>query len=397
MLRTASLTNHQNAVEIIEEEFGVKWLTKKANLHKTSHPVPLQWKETRTALSEYPTKGVFKISEKIISLTSFAEDLRLARDLENYKTAISPRLKGSEFLKVRYEIYASALCVREGFETKFIIPSQSYRTADLFLSWENINLHVECTQRDPYIPVKPKLEGPTETLLSRIKGQNHAGLEIIVVALSALEEEIIPDIVKNLEHLSPNTSEYLFHGSGYGIYAHPLPPPEGDGYWMTAFGKPPFTLRNGIFIPAGQNPAWAEARVAEDKSGQKFLKDHWRGYLHTINSHNLAKVVETFNRKRQQIPKDGPGIIFVDLDVSHVSVRDIPLYLEIVTQGLIRCFAPAINTRIWAIILTTVPVPILTGEGITKFITLHRSIKVVRNPYAPIPPNFAFPSEKLAG
>jgi hypothetical protein len=395
MLRVASLTDHQNAVKTIEEEFGVKWLTKKANLHKTSHPVPPQWKETYAALAEYPSKGVFEISEKKISLTSLAEDLRLARDLENYKTAIQPRLKGNEFLKVRYEIYASCLCVREGFETKFINPSQRSKTADLLLSWENLNLHAECTQKDPYIPVDPKLEGPTKNLLSCIKEQNHAGLEIIVVILSELEEEIIPDIIKNLEHLSPNTNDYLFHGLGYGIYSHPLPPPEGDGYWMGS-GKPPFASRNGIFIPAGQNPAWAAARVAQDESGQNFLKDHWRFYLHTINSHNLAKVIETFNRKRQQIPKDGPGIIFVDLDVSHVSVRDIPLYLEIVTQGLSRCFAPNINTRIWAIILTTVPVSVLTGEGINKHITLRRFIKVVRNPYAPIPSNFEVPGEMLA-
>ncbi|MGP0594577.1 hypothetical protein ACTRXD_18820 [Nitrospira sp. T9] len=395
MLRLASLTNHQNAVKTIEEEFGVKWLTKKANLHKTSHPVPSQWKETRIALSEYPTKGVFEISEKKISLTSLAEDLRLARNLENYKTAIHTRLKANEFLKVWYEIYASGLCVREGFETKFIIPSQGSKTADLLLSRGSLNLHAECTQRDPYIPLKPKPEGPTKNLLSLIKEQNHAGLEIIVVILSTLEEEIIPEIINNLKHLSPNTNEYLFHGLGYGIYAPPLPPPEGDGYWMT-LGNPPFASRNGIFIPGGQNPAWAAARVAKDESGKKFLEDHWRVYLHTINSHNLAKVVETFNRKRQQIPKDGPGIIFIDLAVSHVSARDIPLYLEIIAQGLSRCFGPAFNTRIWAIILTTAPVSIPTGEGINKFNTLRRLIKVLRNPYAPIPSNFTVPGEMLA-
>ena len=392
MQRTMNLAVVENAIRVVEEEFEIKWLTKKANQGKLTHPIPMQWKKIKTELASYKSKGVFNISEEIVWLTRFTEDLSIARGLDNYDTAISPRLKESDFLKVQYEIYVAAYSVRNGFEVQFVPTSQSNRTADLLLTLGNLKLHAECTQRDPYVPFCD-LESRASKLLSTIRGQAYAGLEIIVVALSAFEEDIVPDILKKLEERDRTKDECFIHGSGYGIYVHPLPPPEGDGYWMTAFGTPPFTLRDGIFIPAGQNPAWAECRVADDSTGQKYCTGHWRGYLHTINSHNLATLVGTFNRKRQQIPKEGPGIIFVDLDVSHVNPRDISLYLDILAEGLTRCFSPTVNTRVWAIVLTTIPVPIHTGDGATKFITLHRRVKVVRNSYAAMPQNLVLPGE----
>jgi hypothetical protein len=254
---------------------------------------------------------------------------------------------------------------------------------------------VECTQRDPYKPLA-KAEGPAKVLIDGVKDHDHAGREIIIIVLGAIGEEIIPRIVSDLSQLDRSRDDYIHHGQGYGIYVHPLPPPQGDGYWMVTFGKPPYTLRDGSFIPAGQNPAWASSRIAEDHSG-KYHTGHWRMYVHTIDSHNLETVVETFNRKRQQIPKEGPGVIFVDLDVSHLHVRDIPLYLDIIAQGLVRCFSPTMNTRIWAIVLTTIPIPIHTRLGTNKFITFHRGVRVVRNPHAPIPSNFVVPGEKLSG
>lgn len=395
-MRIAGLTDHQAGVKLIEEEFELEWLQEQAAQDKDVHPIAKQWKETRAALNEYTQTGTFNISGQILSLTSFAEDLRLARSLANYKSVIFPRLKGSEFTKVQYEIYVSALCVRAKFPTQFIAPSQNGRTADLLLDWDGTHIHVECTRRDPYIPLAPDYQGPTTTLLDAVRSQNLAGLEVIVIVLSALENKDILAIVRDIHQIDQNAGSYSLRRPGYGVYVQKLPPPEGDGHWLVAFGsKPPFTLEAGIFIPAGQNPAWAQATCGVDERGRKFLKDHYRVYLHTISSHDLQTVVETFGRKRRQIPKGGPGIIFVDLDVSHVAVRDIPLYLDLVAEGLKGCFSPNINTRVWAIVLTTIPVPVQTGERDNKFIILRRGIKVVRNQYATIPSHFAVPGENV--
>ena len=304
-------------------------------------------------------------------------------------------MKGNEFAKIQYEIYTSALCVRAGFQTQFITPSTN-RTSDVLLDWEGTHIHVECTQRDPYIPLAPDYQGPTKTLLDAVRDQNLAGLEVIIIILSGLEDRDVPAIISDFRQIDSKTDGDLLRRPRYGIYVQKLPPPEGDGHWVTSFGsQPPFTLETGVFIPAGQNPALAMATVAVDGSGRKFLTGHYRVYLHTINSHDIQSLVETFGRKRRQIPKGGPGIIFVDLDVSHVAVRDIQLYLDLVAEGLKQCFRPRINTRVWAVVLTTIPVPIHTGEGQTKFITLRRAIKVVRNQYADIPSSFSVPGENI--
>jgi hypothetical protein len=165
-MRIAGLKDHQASVKLMEEELGLGWLEGELARGTEIHPIATQWNATSVALNEYARSGTFEISEQILSLASFADDLRLARSLPNYETAISPRLKGNEFAKVQYEIYSSALCVRAGFQTQFIPPSTN-RTSDVLLDWERTHIHVECTQRDPYIPLAPDYQGPTKTLLSR--------------------------------------------------------------------------------------------------------------------------------------------------------------------------------------------------------------------------------------
>ena len=387
MNRSMSIETIENAMKVTEEEFGVQWLSRQVERGKVNHPIPKQWNTTKNEFASFSSTGTFNINEDTVWLNRFTEDLRIARTLGGYQTAIAPRLKGDDFLKVQYEIYVAAYSVRRGFETHFVPASQYDKTADLHLKFGEHELHAECTQRDPYVPLQ-NLEGRGTKLLEAIRGQDYAGLELIIVALSAFEKELVPEILKKLGERDPSRIEQFMHGSGYGIYVHPLPPPEGDGYWQVIGGpQPPFTLQNGNFIPAGQNPAWSECRIAQEPNGQKYCTGHWRGYLHTISSHNLDALIRSFNQKRRQIPSGESGVIFVDLDVRHVHMRDISLYLDILAQGLIRCFSPTANTRVWAVILTTTPIPVHTGEGPTKFINLHRQLRVVTNPYAHIHPD----------
>ena len=290
----------------------------------------------------------------------------------------------------------AALWVRIGLSPSFVATSDE-KTPGMVLHWKDTTVHVECTQRDPYVPLPRDrhAEGPTTRLLNSLRSRQLAGLEVIVIALSSLEDADVPAILADVQRVERDTTGSLGRRTPYGVYVRKLPPPTGDGYWMGAPGaSPPYTLDTGIFLPAGQNPAWAEATVAVDASGRKTLTGHYRVYVHIIDSHDLQALVESFSRKRKQIPKDGQGIIFVDVDVSHVAVEDISLYLDLVAEGLKRCFTPTINTRIAAIVLTTKPVPIeTTDETGHKFIVLRSAIRAVRNEYSRLPSDFVLPGE----
>jgi hypothetical protein len=284
-MRIADLSDHRHAIALIEAEFGVHWLHDDTS---DGHPVKERWRQASAALDAYDTTGKFEVTEDILVLTRFAEELEIAKGCLNYDRAIKPRLRADEFAKVEYEVYVSALCVNAGYSTEFI-PTAETRTADLRLRRENSELHVECTRKDPYIPIQRDGDGPTVALLDSLRNRRLAGLEVIVIILSELRDSDIPAILNDIKQIENDADRYLLRRTRYGVYVRKLPPPEGDGHWMTFEVGPPFTLENGIFVPAGKDPAWAEAAVAVDAAGRRTLTGHYRVYLHTIDSHALLE------------------------------------------------------------------------------------------------------------
>ena len=75
-----------------------------------------------------------------------------------------------------------------------------------------------------------------------------------------------------------------------------------------------------------------------------------------MDSHKLKFIVNSFNNARQQVPEDGPGIIFIDLDISQLDEPDIVPYLDCMSASIQTLFSPTLNTRVGAVVLTTQPV-----------------------------------------
>jgi len=393
----ATLEDYLTGVAVIEEEFGLGWLQKKARIatqpsHRGWHPVPKDWKDVKAALEGFESTGILQPSQALIGLTSFGYDIRLARPVPNYDIAIRPRLKKSrEFPKVQYEVYVAALCVRSGYNAEFIPPSTTAgeKSPDLKVLTEGCEVYVECVRKEAYRPQSSIQDGVWKSLWQRMSatldglGASH---EVIVIALGALKEESFPAILHVVKQhiLASREGIWVIREVGCGLAIRRMPPqPTGQGV--------------SLFIPAGMNPAFTFGSVAVDGQGQKYLKNVSRIALYAIDSHRLGSILSSVNEKRGQIPEGGPGLVYLDLDVSHVAEADVPAYLELVAAAIKSLFTPNANTRIGAVVLTTgaVSVFIETVEDTGPFITLHRRIRVIRNPCKSLPDGFVVPGERI--
>jgi hypothetical protein len=390
----ATIEDYLTGVKVVEEEFGLKWLQRKAKATNGSglrgqHPIPKDWKDAKEALEVFVNTRSLRVNRGLIALSSFAHDLRLGRSLPNYEIVIRPKLKKwKEFSKTQYEVYIGALCVQSGYYPQFIPPSTiaGERTADLKFLAQGLEVYVECVRKNAYLPRAIDFalwKSLSENLLA-LQRELAASHEIIVIALGALEERSFPGIIRIVRQNILHGSEGIWvnREMGFGTAIHKLPP--------SAPGE-----SVGVIIPAGQNPAVAEATIAKDNQGRLYAKDPKRVALYVINSHKLSSIVQSFNDSRGQIPEGGIGLVYIDLDVAYVVETDVAAYLEIVTAALKTCFTSGTNTRIGAVAVTTAPLFIESGQDDNRTITLRRHVKLVRNPYRSLPDEVVVPGESL--
>jgi hypothetical protein len=319
----ATLQDYLTATVIIEEEFGLLWLDKKANTPKQPgqagwHPIPYEWKEAKDILSMYDQTGVIRPTQALISLVSFAHDLRRARSLPNYQNGIQRRLKSwQEFPKVQYEIYVASLCVRSGYDPTFILPStiSKERTPDLKLLTDGGALYIECVRKDPYQIKRGEEDRLWKTLQQQMQAlfnELSASHEVIVIAISAINESVIPHILRDVKQrvLAGEEGISMHREGGYGLYIRQLSevPPE-KGYSLSVHQRQHPSQEMNLFIPAGLAPTFVFGTVAQDAHGGKYLKNVNRISLCTIDSHRLHSVLNAFNNKRGQIAQNELGVI----------------------------------------------------------------------------------------
>lgn len=389
-----TIEEYQTFIKIIEEEFGLYWLKKKVKQANDrgiwgKHPIPKYWKEAIDTLEEFNNTGVLNINQGLIALSTFAYHLCKSRLLPNYDIAIRPRLKKPEFSKVQYEVYVGGLCVRAGYQVEFIaLPTTSgKRIADLKLLTKEGEIYLEATRKDDYNNANNdnQMWGTIWRTIANLQSKLKANHEVFIFPVGeAISQKHIGNILETLECNILNDKEgiWLNLEGNYGLALRKLPKPsrnEGQGL--------------GVFIPAEMNPGFAFVTIGEDKKGRKYAENYNRVALYSINSHKLSSVLNTFNKKRQrkQIPTNGIGIIYINLDVSQVLDSDVITYLEFLKKLLETKFTVNANTRIGAIVLTTGPQFIESKVDGKPFITAHRRRMVIRNTFGLLPDDFVVP------
>ena len=324
-------------------------------------------------------------------MSSFAVDLSLARSLPNYESAIKKRLRdASEIAKVQYEIYVSSLFVRCGHKPEFIL-QQKTRSPDLRLILNDFEILIECTRRDAFQPTDPvgkRVFGSVSepgTLCRQVTDllkETEASHHIMIVSFGNLEISSFTGILQEVTQRILSNEEGLFVNLkglyGLGIYRMPQPSQEGDVQFS---------------IPRGLNPACAFGTIAEDNQGRKYVKNPSMFSLYQFESHRLKSIISSFTDKRKQIPESGCGLLYIDIDVSHLHENEVGTYLEIVSAVLKSQLTPSTNTRIGGVILTTTPIFVETQKDGLPFITFHRRILVLCNSYLRLPKDFVIPRE----
>jgi len=138
--------------------------------------------------------------------------------------------------------------------------------------------------------------------------------------------------------------------------------------------------------------ALAEGTYSVDQEGRPYIAGEKRVSVYVIDSHRMSSVADSFRDKRGQIPKGSTGVVYVNLDVSHVAEGDVDLYMQMARNAVQAAVTtPPGNPQIGAVILMTTPIPIPVELGGQVVRALGRKSFLVKNPYGTLPERFIIP------
>ncbi len=401
-------TSVRQIVAAIEAEFGRDWLLWKSGSTKRDgqrshkvHPVAVAWAEAKELLSQIeagaPVTDEFR--PNIAFLDELVSDLEGSREIPNFARAIRPRLKTGEFEKAQFETNIGPLYQSAGKQVEFVPPSGKGRLADLKVILGQQDVFIECTRKDLYKPARHDDNAARKSLGDDILGiQRELGssLEVIAVVLGTLDAQHSEDVLAAVRQAISKGAR--------GMWTRPV---EGIGLIvreLTRIELPSGTSVGPILPDAIMSPmspkrlALAEGTYSVDQEGRPYITGEKRVSVYVIDSHRMASVADSFRDKRGQIPKEGSGVVYVNLDVSHVVEGDVDLYMQM-AQGAVReaLTTPPGNPQIAAVILMTTPTPlpvVLENGQVVK--VLGRRYFLVRNPDGAIPEGFIIPGSAPA-
>lgn len=360
---------------VIEQEFGAKWLRKKARDAACGHPIPRLWAEASELLRVSERTRTMTITLDLAKLFDLATDLECARKLPGYSSAISSlQLKSPMFEKCGYVAHVAAMGVRSTYSVSFVPVSKESkkRTPDLNMSLGEHTFKVECKRKDSYSleEARTKAWDALGSALGDLQERLSCDYEVLVCAIGILPVAYIEEIAKLVRERVAAGEEGEYSGALRDcillIKRNPQRPAGADGIW----------------VPGWQNPSVATATVRVDRHGKTVYGPMFRLGLYIIDAHKLSQVLSSFSSARGQIDRARAGMIFIGIDTSRILLGDHELYFRTLEEWVRRQFTPAQNTRVAAIVLT--------GDIATVEITLdrgwHQSSRpwwVIRNPHYP--------------
>jgi hypothetical protein len=376
---------HGELLGILEDEFGSKWLQRKAKAAGSPHWVPHGWEEARIAVAKSQTTKKLVLTMSMVRAFDLATTLRAARELPGYSTAITAaKLKGAEFEKCAYVAHIAALALQSGFEVAFIPTSTEpgEKTADLRISRDGQDIEVECKRKEPATdpiwpdPIWKELDAALDTLHGCIE----ESYEVVTIVIGSLLRHQIAPVASLSKEVLTKGDQGLYTGGvadcAVLIRRSPPAPPGVQGLW----------------IPKSQNPATARATVRVDAQGKPVYGPQLRTTLYSIRSHRLSQLLSSFNTARKQLREASCGVIYIDVDGSAIPRGDHPLYFDLMAQWLGRQFTATQNTRVAAVVLTSGPdLGQLPPEGAGH--RTARFIRVIRNSHAATQPRVQLPGE----
>jgi hypothetical protein len=381
----SNVDKYHELIDVIEQEFGLKWLAKKARLRPAAaqHPIPRQWAEARAALEAAQTTRTLELTPELAGFFDLAFALLRARTLPGYREAITQgHLKSLTYEKECYVAYIATLGLASGYDVEFIETSTGpgERTPDLLMTRGSTSLQVECKRKDSYAGVPRSLAAWNELddELRLLHRRLTCGYEVIVCAVGSLDESDVGHIARRIEEILAAGEEGVF-SIGIAdcvllVQRDPETPPGIDGVW----------------IPAWQNPGSVAVSTTVDQDGETVYGPMLRKTLYIIDAHKLSQVLSSFDSARGQLAASGIGVIYIGLDMSAVRPGDRELYLHTTARSLRNQFGPRCNTRVAAVVLTgwTDGIEVRDNWHFTRQLGF-----VVRNPHFPGSADLIIPGE----
>ena len=373
MARKTNIDWYRERLHVLEQEFGAKWLKKKARAACISHPIPSLWAEATAMLEAAERSRAMTMTPAMAWLFDLATDLECARRLPGYSSAIrSEQLKRLTFDKETYVAHVATMGVRTGYSVSFIPVSEKSgeRTADLRMTLGEWILDVECKRKDRYSLDEARTAAweSLESSLGDLQERLSCDYEVLVCAIGALPATSVGEIARFVR-------ERVVAGDE-GEYSGGVP----DCVLFVTRNPERPAGAEGIWIPAWQNPAVARAAVHVDDNGKPVYHPMLRLSLYIIDGHRLSQVLSSFRSARGQIDPAGSGIIFIGIDTSSILPGDHELYFRTLEEWLTRQFTPSQHTRIAAVVLTgDIAAVEITPDG--GWHRASRHWRVVRNPH----------------
>jgi hypothetical protein len=377
--------------QVVEDEFGLEWLQKRVNKAQQRgrdvlHPGARGWLQLRGLLASLQSTTTPVLSQELIAFIDFANDLSAVRGLPHYDVAIRTKLKTVDtatLSKVQYEAHVAALGVLSRYNVEFVPQSEASgeRTPDLILTGGACDFYAECKRKDAYAPPTSTSDDVWQSLQDQIlksARELNAFYQIVVVALGQLEQKNSAEVLEGVRQFLSEKREGNFVSKDLGI----------------ALSIQKLGHNKIVPHPDWANPGVTEAITKVDEAGKFYFDDFIRVALYRIDSHRLSSILASFNQARGQVPIDAVGLIYIDLDVTQVSIADIFIYLDAIGSALQALFTPTSNTRIGAIVLTTGPLLVPTDQNGRQIQNIGHYLRVVRNPHSSLPGNCLIPGER---
>jgi len=348
MKRKSNLDWYLDYLTVIEDTFGAKWLVKKSrniDPRSSSHPIVQLWARAKLLINEAAVTGRLDLNSDFASFFDLAADLRTARVLPGYDKAIDiKRLKSVDWEKDCYVAHVAALGVQSGYAVEFLLPSvvSGEQTADLLMRHATREFYVECKKKDAYLKSENAAKswaGLQDRLLA-LQETVACDYEVVVICIGLLNSESVGEIERHVEKIVRQGGEGEFSG---GV-------PDCVVLVKKAPPRPPGV--QGAWIPAWQNPGAVSLKVTVGQDGNPTYGPMLRCALYLIDAHRLTQVLNSFRDARPQIPREGTGLIYINVDTTGVRLGDHEIYFRTLSEWIRRQFAPEANSRVAAVVLT---------------------------------------------
>lgn len=320
-------------IMLIAEELNLRWVRRKIRQAKKSdnrfsfekvqgayqdslHPLITLYIQYEQWLEELKKTKISSLNNAVVQLAILGDAFRLVKDLKGFDKLVN-RLKSlQEFESAAFEVEVAASYVVRGYDVEFV-EEGSDRSPDLLVHGKGQRFWAECKCRDALTNRDKKVFGvwtEVEKKISQYLRSNRNNFCVIIVAKS----DPSPDDVKGLEELVINLVNHAnsvldvkfstFANDKFEFLVRKLTEPDeiirADRFEI----KPPFSLDQGIIA----------TEMKTEVDGQKFIRNpFFIGFRNNNSPDWVTGVTNTFKSAIGQIPKKGPGVIWIRVpDVS---------------------------------------------------------------------------------